>query len=62
MLPHDFHPVLRRWWEGRFGEPTWPAIKPAKIFRMAFRDRGRLIDSTEHPLVQKWAGRDRDEK
>ncbi|HUJ01959.1 MAG TPA: DEAD/DEAH box helicase [Usitatibacter sp.] len=33
MLPHDFHPVLRRWWEGRFGEPTaaqaegWRAIR-----------------------------------
>ena len=33
MLPHDFHPVLRRWWEGRFGEPTaaqaegWAAIR-----------------------------------
>ena len=33
MLPHDFHPVLRQWWEGRFGEPTaaqsegWAAIR-----------------------------------
>jgi ATP-dependent Lhr-like helicase len=33
LLPHDFHPVLRRWWEGRFGEPTaaqtegWQAIR-----------------------------------
>ena len=33
MLPPDFHPVLRRWWEGRFGEPTaaqsegWSAIR-----------------------------------
>src|SRR6185503_6779829 len=32
LLPQDFHPVLRRWWEGRFGEPTaaqlegWSAI------------------------------------
>src|SRR6059058_2270908 len=32
-LPQDFHPVLRRWWEGRFGEPTaaqsegWSAIR-----------------------------------
>jgi hypothetical protein len=45
---------------GRFGDPQWPEIKPAKLFRMAFRDKGRLIDSTEHVLVQKWAGRDRD--
>ncbi|HYX67190.1 MAG TPA: DEAD/DEAH box helicase [Burkholderiales bacterium] len=33
MLPPDFHPVLRRWWEGRFAEPTeaqregWRAIR-----------------------------------
>jgi ATP-dependent Lhr-like helicase len=32
-LPSDFHPVLRRWWDGRFGEPTaaqaegWAAIR-----------------------------------
>jgi ATP-dependent Lhr-like helicase len=33
LLPPDFHPVLRRWWEGRFAEPTeaqregWRAIR-----------------------------------
>src|SRR5213595_1730630 len=33
LLPQDFHPVLRRWWDGRFGEPTtaqaegWAAIR-----------------------------------
>src|SRR6187401_1604186 len=33
VLPKDFHPVLRRWWEGRFGDPTdaqsegWSAIR-----------------------------------
>ncbi len=33
MLPTDFHPVLQRWWAGRFGEPTpaqlegWSAIR-----------------------------------
>ncbi|HEV8108422.1 MAG TPA: DEAD/DEAH box helicase, partial [Burkholderiales bacterium] len=33
MLPQDFHPVLRRWWESRFEEPTpaqlegWRAIR-----------------------------------
>jgi hypothetical protein len=43
----------------RFGEPKWPDIKPARIMRMAFRDKGRLIDSTDHILVQKWAGRDK---
>jgi hypothetical protein len=43
---------------GRFADPVWPELKPAKIFRLAFRDRGRLIDSPEHPLFQKWAARD----
>ncbi|HEX4927544.1 MAG TPA: DEAD/DEAH box helicase [Burkholderiales bacterium] len=33
LLPLHFHPVLRRWWEGRFAEPTeaqregWEAIR-----------------------------------
>src|SRR5690349_6297902 len=33
LLPLDFHPVLSRWWEGRFAEPTeaqregWRAIR-----------------------------------
>src|SRR6187401_1231814 len=33
LLPIDFHPVLRQWWAGRFGEPTdaqaegWQAIR-----------------------------------
>jgi hypothetical protein len=44
---------------GRFADPIWPELKPAKIFRLAFRDKGRLVDSPEHPLFQKWAARDR---
>jgi hypothetical protein len=47
---------------GRFAEPIWPPLKPAKIFRLAFRDKGRLIDSPEHTLFQKWAARDKDTK
>jgi hypothetical protein len=47
---------------GRFSEPVWPALKPAKIFKLAFRDKGRLIDSPEHSLFQKWAARDKDGK
>jgi hypothetical protein len=43
---------------GRFSEPQWPDLKQSKIFRLAFRDKGRLIDSTEHPLFKKWAARD----
>jgi ATP-dependent Lhr-like helicase len=33
LLPQDFHPVLQRWWENRFAEPTaaqidgWSAIR-----------------------------------
>jgi hypothetical protein len=45
---------------GRFGDPQWPDLKPAKIFKLAFRDKGRLIDSPEHPLFKKWAARDSD--
>ena len=45
---------------GRFGDPQWPDLKPAKIFKLAFRDKGRLVDSTEHPLFKKWAARDSD--
>jgi hypothetical protein len=45
---------------GRFGTPQFPDLKPAKVFRLAFRDKGRLIDSTEHPLFRKWAARDAD--
>jgi hypothetical protein len=45
---------------GRFSDPVWPELKPAKIFRLAFRDKGRLIDSPEHTLFQRWAARDKD--
>jgi hypothetical protein len=44
----------------RFAEPIWPQLSHAKIFRLAFRDNGRLVDSPEHPLFKKWAARDRD--
>jgi hypothetical protein len=44
----------------RYGNPVWPDLTPAKIFKLAFRDKGRLVDSVEHPLFKKWAGRDSD--
>ena len=44
---------------GRFHDPQWPDLKPAKMFKLAFRDKGRLIDSAEHALFQKWAARDK---
>src|SRR5262245_27605737 len=31
----------------RFADPVWPELSQAKIFKLAFRDKGRLIDSTE---------------
>jgi hypothetical protein len=45
----------------RFSDPVWPDLKPAKIFKLAFRDKGRLIDSTNHALFLRWAGRDKDD-
>jgi hypothetical protein len=45
---------------GRFPNPIWLALKPAKIFRLAFRDKGRLIDSPEHHLFKQWSARGTD--
>jgi hypothetical protein len=44
--------------DGRFGDPQFPELKPAKIIRLGFRDKGRLIYGPDHVLVQTWAGRD----
>ncbi len=46
---------------GRFAEPQWPELKAARIFKLAFRDKGRLVDSVQHPLFLKWAARDTDD-
>ena len=43
----------------RFPDPVWPELSEARIFRLAFRDRGHLIDSLEHPVFKKLAARDR---
>jgi hypothetical protein len=42
---------------GRFPDPVFPDLTHAKIFRLAFRDQGRLIDSPEHKLFLQWAAR-----
>ena len=42
----------------RFGAPLFPDLKELKIFRLGFRDKGRLLDTTEYPLFKKWAARD----
>ena len=44
--------------EGRFPDPLWPDLSLAKLVRLAFTDRGRLIDSPDHALFKKWAARD----
>ena len=44
---------------GRFDDPVWPPLSEAKIFRLCFRDKGRMLDSLEHVLFKKWAARDR---
>jgi hypothetical protein len=46
---------------GRFADPIWPELKHSKIFRVAFRDKGRMVDSPDHPLFLKWAARDKSE-
>jgi hypothetical protein len=43
---------------GRFADAVWPELSHAKVFRLGFRDKGRLIDSTQHPLYLKWTARD----
>jgi hypothetical protein len=48
--------------KGRFSEPVWPKQSHARIFRLAFRDKGHHIDSPQHPLFMKWAGRAADKK
>ena len=45
---------------GRFSEPQWPDLKPSRVFKLAFRDKGRLVDPVQHPLFLKWAARDAD--
>ena len=46
--------------KGRFADPHWPELKASRIFKLAFRDKGRLVDSVQHPLFLKWAARDTD--
>jgi hypothetical protein len=38
-------------------EPAWPTETPARLFLLAFKERGRLIDSPDHPFVRKLVGR-----
>jgi hypothetical protein len=45
---------------GRFSEPQFPNLAHSKIFALGFTDKGRRLDSTEHAVFKKWAGRDTD--
>jgi hypothetical protein len=42
----------------RFPEPLFPPYTWAQLIKLSFTDRGRLIDSAQHPLFKKWAGSD----
>lgn len=46
----------------RYADPQWPELSHARVFRLGFRDKGRLLDSPQHLLFQKWAARDTDPK
>ena len=37
----------------------WTDSTMAKIFRLTFKDKGRLIDNAQHPLLLQWAARDK---
>jgi hypothetical protein len=57
----DVKSSAARGWEvwpapkGRFGEPVYADIRPAKIVRVAFKDADNLVENGEHSLVKKWA-------
>ena len=38
---------------GRFADPIWPELKHAKIFRLAFRDKGRSDRQHRASIVQE---------
>jgi hypothetical protein len=46
--------------EGRYPDKVeWPELAAHKVFSLAFKSKGRLIDSTDHALYLKWAARDK---
>src|SRR3982074_3131899 len=47
MLPHDFHPILRRWWETHFRDPTGQVLPPTE----AQLEGWRAIRSGRHTLI-----------
>src|SRR6267143_1734089 len=47
MLPEDFHPILRRWWETRFRDPTEHVLPPTE----AQLEGWRSIRAGRHTLI-----------
>ncbi len=47
MLPSDFHPVVQRWWEGRFRDSTGNVLPPTE----AQLEGWRAIRKGEHTLI-----------
>src|SRR4051812_19984576 len=47
MLPEDFHPILRRWWETHFRGPTGMVLSPTD----AQLEGWRAIRRGEHTLI-----------
>jgi ATP-dependent helicase Lhr and Lhr-like helicase len=48
MLPEDFHPILRRWWETRFRDPATGQVLPPTAAQL---DGWRAIRRGEHTLI-----------
>src|SRR5947208_13794751 len=48
MLPEDFHPILRRWWDTRFREPGSGRILPPTEAQL---EGWRSIRSGRHTLI-----------
>src|SRR3989449_3840811 len=48
MLPHDFHPVLQRWWETRFRDPGGARVLPPTEAQL---EGWRSIRAGSHTLI-----------
>src|SRR5262245_23780718 len=47
MLPEDFHPVVQRWWQSRFRDPSGAVLPPTE----AQTEGWRAIRSGSHALI-----------
>jgi hypothetical protein len=59
VYPADKDPQTGK---SKYADPVFPALKHSKIFRLLFADRGHKIDSPQHPMYLKWAGRASNDK